>query len=595
VEQAFAQRKSYGKWGGFVDGFAEFDALFFNMSPREAASVDPQERLFMQSCWEVLEDAGYTRDTISSRHGGRVGVFVGITRTGFELYSQALADRGEPGIQPTSFCSAANRVSYFLNLRGPSMPIDTMCSSSLTAIHEACEHLLRDECELAIAGGVNLLLHPSNYILLSTARMLSTSGRCRSFGAGGDGYSPGEAVGTVLLKRLSAAVSDRDHIYGVIRSSSINHGGKTNGYTVPNPAAQAELIQAALTKAGVNARTISYIEAHGTGTELGDPIEIAGLTEAFERDTADRGFCAIGSVKSNIGHAEAAAGIAALTKVLLQLRHQQLAPSLHADTLNSHIDFASKAFKVQRELAPWQRPTVTIDGETREYPRIAGISSFGAGGANAHLVIEEYVAPQSAARASTAAETGPFIIVLSAKDEDRLRARVADLRLAIAESSDADLPNIAYTLQVGREAMEHRIAFPVSSVVQLRETLERYLSGDTTIPDFHRGEVKRNREAPAQADANPLEQWVRGMPVDWHSLYAQGAPQRIPLPPYPFAREKLWTPGRLMNELETAAAQTPGADELEAEFLSELLDELIHESVTVDAAISRARAAAEHV
>jgi acyl transferase domain-containing protein len=342
---------------------------------------------------------------------------------------------------------------------------------------------------------------------------------------------------------------------------------------------------------------VSYIEAHGTGTELGDPIEIAGLTEAFERDTADHGFCAIGSVKSNIGHAEAAAGIAALTKVLLQLQHRQLAPSLHADTLNSHIDFPNKPFVVQRQLAPWQRPTVTLDGETREYPRIAGISSFGAGGANAHLVIEEYVAPQPAAVAGTC-DSDPVIIVLSAKDEERLRARAADLRQAIDVRAlrEADLPSIAYTLQVGREAMEHRLAFTVSSLAQLREILERYLSGDSSLPGFHQGQTKRNKETPAQPGAGPLAQWVTGVPFDWQQLYAHGTPRRIPLPPYPFAREVLWTPGRLLKgKTGTPAAQPDCAEELETAFFSELFDELIHESVTVDAAISRAREAAEYV
>ena len=262
--------------------------------------MDPQERLFMQTSWEVLEDAGYTRESLQVRHAGRVGVFAGITKTGFDLYGPELRRRGEAGFPQTSFSSVANRVSYFLDLHGPSMPIDTMCSASLTAIHEACEHLRRDECALAIAGGVNLYLHPSNYVAMSGMRMLSAQGRCRSFGRGGDGMVPGEGVGAVLLKRLSQAEQDGDYIYGLVRGTSINHGGKTNGYTVPNPQAQRELIRSALDKAGVNARQVSYIEAHGTGTELGDPIEITGLTQAFEQDTLEKGFCAIGSVKSNI-------------------------------------------------------------------------------------------------------------------------------------------------------------------------------------------------------------------------------------------------------------------------------------------------------
>ncbi|MDN7814540.1 beta-ketoacyl synthase N-terminal-like domain-containing protein, partial [Burkholderia gladioli] len=296
VERAVSEGLSYSKWGGFIEGFADFDPLFFNLSPREAEGIDPQERLFMQTCWHVIEDAGYTRDSLARRHGGRVGVFAGITKTGFELHGPELWRRGVPAFPRTSFSSVANRVSYFLNLHGPSLPIDTMCSSSLTAIHEACEHLLRDECELAIAGGVNLYLHPSSYVMLCLSRMLSPRGRCRSFGEGGDGMVPGEGVGAVLLKRLGAAEADGDRIHGVIRASAINHGGKTNGYTVPNPGAQRELIVSALAKSGIEARDIGYVEAHGTGTELGDPIEIAGLSQAYG-DTGGSS-CAIGSAKS---------------------------------------------------------------------------------------------------------------------------------------------------------------------------------------------------------------------------------------------------------------------------------------------------------
>ena len=226
-----------------------------------------------------------------------------------------------------------------------------------------------------------------------------------------------------LLKRLSKALEAEDQIHAVIRGTSINHGGKTSGYTVPNPVAQKELVRSALAKAGVNARSVSYIEAHGTGTELGDPIEIRGLTQAFAQDTAEKQFCAIGSAKSNIGHLEAAAGIAGLTKVVLQLKHGELVPSLHAEELNPHIDFANSPFVVQQHLAPWPRPVVERDGVRRELPRIAGVSSFGAGGSNAHVVIEEYVARAEAAGGSIAASARhPALMVLSAKNDDRLKA-----------------------------------------------------------------------------------------------------------------------------------------------------------------------------
>ena len=380
-EEAVEQGKSYCKWGGFVDHFADFDCLFFNISPREALNMDPQERLFVEACWAVLEDAGYTRAMLAERHGNRVGVFAGITKTGFDLYGPQMWQHGEKFSPHTSFSSVANRVSYLFNLCGPSMPIDTMCSSSLTAVHEACEHLLRHECELAIAGGVNLYLHPTSYTGLCHQRMLSVDGRCKSFGMGGNGYVPGEGVGVVLLKPLTRAIADGDRIHAVIRATGINHDGKTNGYTVPNPNAQGALIRETLEKAGVPARAVSYIEAHGTGTDLGDPIEITGLNQAFRAWTRDTGFCAIGSVKSNIGHLEAAAGIAGLTKVVLQMQHGLLVPTLHVDELNPNIDFAESPFLPQRELAAWQRPRIEIDGsdagiwpDRRAFPRLGRVA-----------------------------------------------------------------------------------------------------------------------------------------------------------------------------------------------------------------------------
>lgn len=420
-QKAVTEGKSYSKWGGFIDRFADFDPAFFNISPREAINMDPQERLFITACWQAVEDAGYTKVEIAKRYDHRVGVFAGITKTGFELYGPHLWQQGKAIYPHTSFASVANRISYLMNLKGPSMPIDTMCSSSLTAIHEACEKLYSGECEMAIAGGVNLYLHPSSYVFLCSQQMLSKDRRNRSFGLGGDGFVPGEGVGVVLLKPLSKALADQDRIYAVIRGTAVNHGGKTNGYTVPNPAAQTEVILEAMKKAGVDARHVSYIEAHGTGTELGDPIEITGLTQAFRKYTTDLKFCAIGSVKSNLGHLEAAAGIAGLTKIILQMQHRQLVPSLHTEALNPNIDFSRSPFHVQRKLCRWEQPEFNNkDGKLYSH-RIAGISSFGAGGANAHVVLEEYrpLDRRSASVAVSAAE--PAIIVLSAHTDTQLK------------------------------------------------------------------------------------------------------------------------------------------------------------------------------
>ncbi|MCG7407083.1 SDR family NAD(P)-dependent oxidoreductase [Paenibacillus sp. ACRRX] len=566
-QEAVAQGKSYSKWGGFVGEFANFDPLFFNISPREALNMDPQERLFIQSCWEALEDAGYTREQVNTRHKGRVGVYAGITKTGFSLYGPDLWRRGEEVFPFTSFSSLANRVSYLLNLKGPSMPIDTMCSSSLTAVHEACEHLYRGECELAIAGAVNLYLHPSNYTHLCGQQMLSDDGKCKSFGKGANGFVPGEGVGVFILKPLSKAVADEDHIYAVIRGTSINHGGKTNGYTVPSPTSQGELVRDALDKAGINARSVSYMEAHGTGTDLGDPIEITGLVHAFAQDTKDAGFCAIGSVKSNIGHLEAAAGMAGMTKIMLQMKHKQLVPSLHTKELNPNISFAYTPFVVQQELAEWKRPIVEVDGQLKEFPRIAGISSFGAGGANAHVLLEEYIEQAEVRHYPAVTPQHPGLIVLSAKNEERLLAQAKQLLTVLVQHdySDEQLRDAAYTLQVGREAMDERLALISGSVQELKAQLQGYIDGRNDLERVFRGQSKRNKEALSifAADlelqdtiwrwmerkeyAKLLDLWVKGLHLDWHRLYGANKPRRMSLPTYPFAKERYWVPGEVME------------------------------------------------
>ncbi|WP_009900592.1 beta-ketoacyl synthase N-terminal-like domain-containing protein, partial [Burkholderia thailandensis] len=381
-----ATGKTYAKWGGFVDGVDEFDPLFFNISPKEASVMDPQERLFVQCAYEALEDAGYGRVALGAErpHGAErnIGVYVGVMYEEYPYFGVEHTLNGRPMALSGNPSSIANRVSYLLDLHGPSMAVDTMCSSSFTALHLACESLLSGQCRMAIAGGVNLSLHPNKFIALAQGGFAASDGRCRSFGEGGDGYVPSEGVGAVVLKPLAHALADGDHVYGLIQGIAINHGGKSNAYTVPNPDAQAGVIEAAYRRAGISPRDVSYLEAHGTGTALGDPIEIAGLVSAFRAFTDARQFCAIGSVKSTIGHCESAAGISALTKVLLQMKHGRLAPSLHARTPNPHIDFDASPFVLQRTLAPWPAP----DGGTR----IAGISSFGAGGTNAHVVVEEY-------------------------------------------------------------------------------------------------------------------------------------------------------------------------------------------------------------
>uniref|UniRef100_UPI000E3248F9 SDR family NAD(P)-dependent oxidoreductase n=1 Tax=Steroidobacter cummioxidans TaxID=1803913 RepID=UPI000E3248F9 len=545
VEQAVAAGKSYSKWGGFIEQFAQFEPLFFNISPREAMNMDPQERLFLQEAWRALENAGYTRSDLKHRLQRKVGVFAGITKTGFELYATPTAAVDDGFFPRTSFSSVANRVSYFLDITGPSLPIDTMCSSSLTAIHEACEHINRGDCEMAFAGGVNLYLHPASYTWLCSQQMLSRDGLCRSFGAGGNGYVPGEGVGVVLLKSLSSALRDNDNIHGIILATHVNHGGKANGYTVPSPKAQAELVSRAIEKAGIKADDISYIEAHGTGTELGDPIEISGLQQTFATRADPSKPCAIGSAKSNIGHLESAAGIAGLTKVLLQMKHKAIAPSLHAAELNPNIDFTKTAFSVNQRLSPW------LVGN--EAPRIAGISSFGAGGSNAHILVQEF-------RAAAADRTvdQQHAILLSAGSPEQLRQRARDLLSFVQEDQAIDLRSMAYTLQVGREAMEARLGILVRSVEQLVGKLQACLAGERDIEDVYQGQAKSDQETlrlfggdedflatlerwlARRKLSKLLELWTKGLDVEWDKLYEVDRPRRMALPTYPFNKERYW-------------------------------------------------------
>ncbi len=574
--------KTYSKWGGFIDGVDQFDPRFFSISPREAETLDPQEKLFLQCVYETLEDAGHTRESLSESIKGNVGVFLGTMYTEYQLYGVQETLMGRPIALAGSPASIANRISYFCNFHGPSIAVDTMCSSSLTTIHLACQAIQNGDCQAAIAGGVNVSIHPNKYLLLAQGKFASSKGRCESFGLGGDGYVPGEGVGAIMLKPLSKAIEDRDQIYGVIKASALNHGGRTNGYTVPNPNAQAGVIAKAIKVAGINPRIISYIEAHGTGTSLGDPIEIAGLTKTFNEYTKDKQYCAIGSAKSNIGHCEGAAGIAGVTKILLQMKYRQLVPSLHSKTLNPNIDFSSTPFVVQQQLSEWKRPVVNIDGSTKEYPRTAGISAFGAGGANAHIIIQEYTGVnKNTSDKLTIDDNNPAVIVMSARNEARLKEQAQQLITAINEQqyTDKDLADMAYTLQAGREAMDERLAMLASSIEQLKQKLEAYVEGQSDISDFYRGQVKPNKEALAvfavdeelkeavdkwiqrKKYSKLLELWSKGLNVDWEKLYANAKPNRISMPTYPFAKERYWVPENKNKTINIAEAPKPAPKE----------------------------------
>ncbi|TVT86075.1 non-ribosomal peptide synthetase [Pseudomonas sp. H3(2019)] len=520
-------------WGGFLDRVDLFDPLFFNISPRDADLLDPQTRLFMQVMWHTLEDAGYGAERLRRAHEAGCGVFVGSMYSEYHYFGVEQTLRGGPVSSGSALADIANRVSYFLGAQGPSLTVDTMCSSSLTAIHLAIQSLRRGECAVALAGGVNLSLHPDKYIALDRLKMVSSDHRCRSFGAGGDGFIPGEGAGAVLLKPLHAALADGDRIHAVIKGSAINHGGRTNGYMVPNPLAHARLIRSALQDAQVESGSISYIEAHGTGTALGDPVEINGLTYAFEGSGLAAGACAIGSVKSQIGHLEAAAGIAGLTKLVLQMKHRRFACSLHAQALNPNIAWESAPFRLQRLSADW----ITQGGA----PRRAGISSFGAGGANGHLIVESFDAVETVGMNDDA----PQLILISAKTSDALR-RLAGHWLEILDLPQR-LADLAYTAQIGREPMKHRLALVVDSVAQLRDELEAFLqdrpsawlsanADDAREPASSCPELASDRAALRQL----ARYWVAGGEADWSQLQRPVRCGLTSLPIYPFAQQRCW-------------------------------------------------------
>ncbi|HIJ54487.1 MAG TPA: SDR family NAD(P)-dependent oxidoreductase [Deltaproteobacteria bacterium] len=554
------------KWGGFMPDVDKFDCLFFGISPREAELMDPQQRLFMETVWKTIEDAGYAPSSLS---GTRTGLFVGVATSDYvELVRDRAAEIEAHAATGMSHCILANRISYLLDIHGPSEPIDTACSSSLVAIHRAVEAIRSGSCDAAIAGGVNVILAPSLTIAFGKAGMLSPDGRCKTFDARADGYVRGEGAGAVLLKPLSRAVADGDHIYAVIRGTAENHGGRAKSLTAPNPNAQADLLVDAYENAGVAPDSVTYIEAHGTGTRLGDPIEINGLKKAFEalckkqgRTLSSESVCGIGSVKTNIGHLETAAGIASVIKVLLALKHRKLPASIHFRERNPYIDLTGSPFYIVSETRDWEPLKDAAGGWL---PRRAGVSSFGYGGSNAHIVLEEYQEEAfSVQRSGFSVE--PQLIVLSAKNEDRLK-EYAERMVKFLDSTlnsehlTLNLTDFAYTLQVGREAMEERLALVVSDVEELQAELEKYARGDSDTSKLMRGNARTLRGTSEQLvegragaafvrilmedrELGKLGQlWNSGFDIDWTLLYPQKPPQRISLPTYPFAKERHWLP-----------------------------------------------------
>jgi acyl transferase domain-containing protein len=461
-----APGKMYTKWGGFMKSIDEFDPLFFGISPREAEAMDPQQRLILETAWEAMEMAGYAKDTVG---GSSTGVFIGVSsaeyaRTQLHSSEQVTAAVG----LGNSLSIVANRISYQFNLKGPSLVVDTACSSSLVALNIAVRSILQGECETALIGGVYVILAPESYIFFSKGRFMSPVGQCKTFDANADGYVRGEGAGVLMIKPLKKALRDRDTIHAVIKSVAINQDGKSNGLTAPNSRSQVAVLKNAYKQANVNPDTISYIEAHGTGTDLGDPIEINALTEVFREYTQRRQFCAIGSVKTNIGHLEPAAGMASLIKVILALKHQQIPPTLNFATPNPYITFEDTPFYVNTNLRYWQ----PVQGVRR-----AGISSFGFGGTNTHVILEE--APTTLS-SDNIVERPVHILTLSARSQNSRRELAQQYISYLEKNPDTKLSDLCFSANCGRSHFIHRLAITANSVQDLQAKLTAFVSDKPT-------------------------------------------------------------------------------------------------------------------
>ncbi|MFS0762819.1 amino acid adenylation domain-containing protein [Peribacillus phoenicis] len=562
-------RSSKSKWGGFLTDIDKFDSLFFGIPPSEAKYMDPQVRLALEMVWHTLEDSGYTISRLRElqEKGERVGVFIGSMYQHYHLLADSNDLKAVLAIQ--SYSAIANRISHFYNFQGPSMAVDTACSSSLMALHLATESIKRGECSTAIVLGVNLSLHAGKYTALSDLGLLGSSSKSMSF-HNSDGFVPSEGIGAVLLKSLPKAEIGRDRIYGVIKASGTNHSGNAGAYSSPSVSAQQELIRETLVKNNISPDSISYIESAANGSPIADAVEINALTKAFKEFTEEKQFCPIGTIKSNIGHLEAASGISQLTKVILQLQHKKLVPTLQFEKLNPFIDLQNTPFYLQSTVDDWKRPIVGKEDGINEYPLRAGICSFAAGGTNVFVVLEEYQSVQIQGSLSKGEE--PRLFVLSAKSEEQLLVVAMQLHSHIVSNSHLQLENLAHTLLNGREHMECRLALIAGSITSLIEKLENFLSGAEEQLNIFKGDIRTQESDLNLFKDDPdyqsllniwlkkgsLEKvaqiWVKGVSLNW-DIYCYGEEgTTISLPGYPFLKESHWITS------DNHAIKSPGTD-----------------------------------
>ena len=464
-----APGKIYSRWGGFVADVDRFDADFFGIAPREAKQMDPQHRLLLEVAWEALEDGGQVPERLA---GTSTGVYVGVSTHDYGDMHMGPGQRHllDPHVNiGNALCAAPNRLSYLLDLRGPSMAIETACSSSLTAVHLACRSLAADETSMAIAAGVNLVLAPDLTVGFCKASMISPDGRCRAFDARANGYVRSEGAGAVVLKPLAQALGDGDPIYAVVRSSAINEDGRTTGISLPSAAAQEQLLQQALREADLDPAAISYVETHGTGTAVGDPAEAQAIGQVYGRGREPEHPLVIGSAKTNVGHLEAGAGITGLIKAALMLRHKKIPPSLHFEHPNPDIPFAELRLRVPTELEAWP--------ETAR-PALAGVNAFGFGGANAHVVLAE--APAAKDHPVDATAPAGHVLTISGRSQAALREAATRHREHLRDDATAALHDRCYTAAMRRTHHEHRLAVVGSTADELVAGIETFLDGDAS-------------------------------------------------------------------------------------------------------------------
>ncbi|HEX3030050.1 MAG TPA: SDR family NAD(P)-dependent oxidoreductase [Clostridia bacterium] len=568
--------------GGFVSDIDRFDSLFFNISPKEAVAMDPKQRLFLEEAWHTLEDAGYMGERIK---GKSCGVYVGVEESEYGYLS------GRSGsINSNQNATLSARIAYALDLRGPNMALTAACSSGLVAIHQACQALRQGECEMALAGGVSLMISPAVYVGLSKADMLSPDGESYVFDRRANGMVPGEAAAAVLLKPLSKAIADKDYIYGCIKASGVNYSGKTNGITAPSPVAQAELFEDIYRKYNIKPENIQFVLAHSVGSKLGDCIEVQALTSAFRKYTHQKQYCAIGSLKPLIGHTFAASGVVSLIGMLMAMKNKAIPALLHYESNNEYINFLESPFIVNKENVEW----TVKNGQ----PRLGVISTTGISGTNAHAVIEEYTGSFSEAD-NTQTVASPQIVVFSARNQDRLQTVVQRVCEYVERRQEISLSDLAYTLQVGREPMEHRMAMLASSRDEMIRGMREYLSSckevEASIPIFT-GNLTGSSTGVRSTLFGKLEGimiqallsekdmekialfWTQGGRIPWEVLHEGEKVQRIPIPTYPFEKHRYWVESKAQRR--AASDQSKQADDAAARGFSVAVSDSLDSRIT---------------